>query len=86
MLDMEIMSYVVENAYVLIPVLLVLGSFLKNLSVFPDKYIPLALLPVGILGAVALMGFQAQAVMQGVLLTGVAVYGNQVYKQIGKPD
>ncbi|MDR1629589.1 MAG: phage holin family protein [Oscillospiraceae bacterium] len=83
---MDIMNYIVDNAYGLIPVLLILGSIMKNIEVFPDKYIPIALLPVGILGAVALMGFRAEAVIQGVLLTGAAVFGNQIYKQIGKAE
>ena len=32
------------------------------------------------------MGFNAQAVIQGILITGTAVYGNQVVKQLKKEE
>ena len=38
----------------------------------------------GILGAVAIMGISPESVIQGVLITGTAVYGNQVFKQLKK--
>ena len=48
------------------------------------KWIPLLLLPVDIAGAIALGGASIGSAVQGVLVTGAAVYGNQVVKQIGK--
>ena len=54
------------------------------LFIFPDRWIPLFLLPIGIAGAVALIGCCWEAVVQGVLVTGTAVYGNQIVKQINK--
>jgi NADH:ubiquinone oxidoreductase subunit F (NADH-binding) len=35
-------------------------------------------------GAVAIMGVSPESIIQGVLITGTAVYGNQVYKQLKK--
>ena len=80
----DILYFIVEDALILIPVLLIIGKILKELVPFPDKWIPLCLLPLGILGAIGLMGLSWNAVVQGVLITGAAVYGNQIFKQFGK--
>lgn len=81
---MDILEYVVDKALILIPVLNILGMLLKNIEKIPDKFIPLILLAFGILGAIALSGLSADSVIQGVLVTGAAVYGNQIVKQLKK--
>ena len=78
------LEYISENAILMIPVLNIIGMIIKNTEKIPDKYIPLILLFFGILGAVAIMGFSPESVIQGVLITGTAVYGNQVFKQLKK--
>lgn len=83
---MDILSYITNNALILIPVLLILGQIVKGIAVIPDKWIPLLLLPVGIAGALALMGPSVDAAIQGVLVAGAAVYGNQIVKQWGKEE
>lgn len=80
------MQYITEHALILIPVLNILGMIIKGFPKIPDKYIPLILLFFGITGAVAIMGFNVQGVIQGVLITGTAVYGNQIVKQLKKED
>ncbi|HIZ17029.1 MAG TPA: phage holin family protein [Firmicutes bacterium] len=77
-----IFDFLVEEALILIPVLMIIGKILKDLVIFPDKWIPLFLLPLGILGAVGLIGPNIKGVIQGILVTGMAVYGNQLFKQI----
>lgn len=79
---MEILSYITENSLILIPVLLVLGQIVKNIEIIPDKWIPIIILPFGIIGALALGGVSADSVIQGILVSGAAVYGNQIYKQM----
>ena len=79
-------QYITENALILIPVLNIIGVILKDTKKIPDKYIPLILLGFGILGAVAIMGLSADGIVQGVLVTGTAVYGNQVIKQLNKKE
>ncbi|MEG0545979.1 MAG: phage holin family protein [Oscillospiraceae bacterium] len=79
---MDIVNYLVENALILIPVLNVIGAIIKGIEKIPDKYIPLILLPIGILGAMGIIGFSVNAAIQGVLVTGAAVFGNQVVKQL----
>lgn len=81
---MEFNSYILENALVLIPVLNILGMLIKRTEKIKDKYIPLILLGFGILGAIGLCGISVQSVVQGVLVTGTAVYGNQLVKQLKK--
>ena len=79
---MEIITYITENALVLIPVLLIIGQIMKNLEFIPDKFIPLILLPFGVVGAMALGGWTVSSAIQGILVTGTAVYGNQIVKQL----
>ena len=83
---MEILSYIMENALVLIPVLVIIGEIIKNIEKIPDKWIPLILLPLGIGGALALGGLSVDSAIQGILITGAAVYGNQIVKQLGKKE
>ncbi len=79
-------EYIIENALVLIPVLNVIGAIIKDIEKIPDKYIPLILLGFGVLGSVAVLGISPESVVQGVLVTGAAVYGNQVVKQLKKKE
>lgn len=78
------MQYIVEKALILIPVLNIIGMMLKNIQKLPDKYIPLILLVFGMLGTMSLVGFTVDGAIQGILVTGTAVYGNQVVKQLKK--
>ena len=75
-------EYIVENALVLVPVLNVIGMIIKHTEKIPDKYIPLILLFFGIVGTIAILGLTPESVVQGVLVMGAAVYGNQVVKQL----
>lgn len=76
------LEYISENGLVLVPVLNVIGMIIKNTEKIPDKYIPIILLFFGVVGALAVMGVSAHSVVQGVLITGTAVYGNQLVKQL----
>ena len=83
---MEFMEYITENALILIPVLYVIGMFLKALEFIKDKYIPCILLVVGIAFSVALIGLNVNAVIQGILVAGATVLGNQLIKQYKKEN
>ena len=80
------MNYIVDNCLILIPVLYIIGMILKNLERIEDKYIPLILLPIGIALAIAIKGIDVNSVIQGILVTGVTVYGNQIFKQLSKEE
>ena len=67
---MEFTNFIMENALVLIPALYVIGFILKKTESVVDKYIPVILLPIGVAGAVAVMGLSAESVIQGILVVG----------------
>ena len=79
---MEITSYLSEKMFPLVIFLYVVGMILKNTERINDKYIPLILLPIGVLFSLLITGLSVDGVIQGVLATGVTVYGNQVVKQL----
>lgn len=79
---MDFFNYITKNALILIPVLVVIGQIIKNIQLIDNKWIPLILLPLGVAGAMALGGWTVDAAIQGVLVTGAAVYSNQVVKQM----
>ena len=79
---MEITKYLAENMLPLVPFLYVIGMILKETERIKDNYIPLILLPVGILFSLLITGLSPDGVIQGVLATGITVYGNQVIKQL----
>lgn len=75
------MDFLIEEAYILIPVLYVIGMFLKKTPRIADWVIPWILLGLGILGGFFLAGMQLVGILQGVLVAGVTVFANQLYKQ-----
>ena len=83
---MEFMEYITENALILIPVLYVIGMFLKALEFIKNKYIPCILLVIGVAFSIALLGLNVNAVIQGILVSGATVLGNQLIKQYKKEN
>lgn len=81
---MEFINYITENALILIPVIYIIGMILKGTERIKDKYIPVILLPIGVVLSMALMGIGINAIIQGILVVGVSVYTNQLIKQINK--
>ena len=79
-------DYILDNALILIPVIYVLGMMLKGTEKVSDKYIPIILLPIGVILAMLIVGFNASGFIQGVLVTGVSVYANQLVKQALKEE
>ena len=78
-------QFISQNALVLIPALYIVGSILKGTEYIKNKYIPLILLPLGIVGGVLITEqYNIQGVVQGILATGCSVYANQIKKQIKK--
>jgi len=74
-------EYLIQEALILIPALLILGKIIKKTDVIKDKYIPITLLFVGIAFAIALIGINVDAFIQGILVAGAAVFGHELYKQ-----
>ncbi|KHO39118.1 hypothetical protein OR62_07695 [Clostridium tetani] len=78
---MNIMEFITEQAFILVPALYVLGLMLKGTEKIKDWTIPWILLTCGIGSCIAIMGVNIQALLQGVLVTGATVFGNQLVKQ-----
>lgn len=78
-------EYVLEQALVVAVALWVLGAFLKKSSV-KDKYIIWVLLVVGISLVIGILGFTIEAIIQGILVTGLAILGHQAVKQVQKTE
>lgn len=84
---MDFLSYITENALILIPVLSIIGAIIKGIEKIKDKYIPIILLPIGIGLSMGIMGaISVDSIVQGVLITGASVYANQLVKQSKKSE
>lgn len=83
---MDILKFVVEKAIVLIPVLYVIGMFLKATPKVADWTIPWVLLGLGVLLAIGILGPNIDAVIQGILAAGTTVFTNQLIKQTKNRD
>lgn len=84
---MEILNYIIENRLVLIPVLYILGEFIKRTEYVKDKLIPSVLLFIGVIFSVLMGGDTViNNIIQGILVAGATVLGNQMIKQIGRDD
>ena len=84
---MDFFNYITENALILIPVLSIIGMILKGTQKINNKYIPVILLPIGILLSMGIMhSISVDAIVQGVLVTGASVYAHQLVKQSHKNE
>lgn len=86
----EVLEFIHENYYVLIPILNVLGLVAKKSMIVKDKYIPVVLICLGVLFG-ALTALQADlyvfdGIKQGLLCAGAAIGLYQVPKQIKKNE
>lgn len=82
---MDFSSYLIDKMLVLVPVLYIIGMFIKSTPKVKDWLIPWILLGLGLAGAVAI-GLTTgvpivDAVIQGILVTGVTVLTNQLIIQ-----
>ena len=83
---MDFLNYIVDNALILIPVLYIIGTFLKGLDIINDKYIPLILMAFSIAFSIAILGLNVDSIIQGILITGATVLSNQLIKQYKKDE
>lgn len=83
---MDFQNYILDQALILIPVIYILGLFLKKSRVIKNKYIPLILLFFGIGLSLLLVGLNVQGIIQGILVSGTAVFANQIIKQSLKQE
>ncbi|AFS79201.1 hypothetical protein Curi_c21980 [Gottschalkia acidurici 9a] len=83
---MQLLDSVNQSSIILISTLYIIGVFLKNTMLIKDKYIPIALIAIGIFSSIGLSGLNVNSALQGILVTGVAVLGNPAIKQLKKDE
>lgn len=77
-----LIDFIVEEALVMIPVLLILGWVIKQTEKITNNWIPAILLVAGVgFTPLLLGGYAAENIVQGALVTGGAVLIHQLYKQ-----
>lgn len=79
-------EFLIDEALILIPALLILGKVFKETPGFKRWLIPYALLIVGIVLSTLMLGFNVEAFVQGILVSGAAVFGHELYKQAKERD
>ena len=87
-------DYISAELLVLIPVLVVIGTIFSDSNVIKNKYIPMLLglsgIVLSVIYTLSVYGLQLNTIftgiVQGILCAGTAVYGNQIYKQLGKNE
>ncbi|MDB8821364.1 MAG: phage holin family protein [Peptostreptococcus sp.] len=82
-MEFNLLNYINEGLVVMIPVLYILGVFLKKSRV-RDELIPWFLLVISIVLCGIIARNVIQGIIQGVLVTGVCVLGSQLYIQTFK--
>ncbi|HJV16528.1 MAG TPA: phage holin family protein [Bacillales bacterium] len=78
---MDFSTYIMDDALILIPVLMIIGKIIKNTPKLKNWIIPYILVLFGIVLAGFMMGFSVKSFIQGVLVAGTAVFGHQIVKQ-----
>ena len=89
---MSYQEYIDPAVCFIVPVLNIIGAFIKRSSI-KDKYIPWLLGGIGIILSVTYMFLFStntipqkifNGIVQGILCGGMSVYANQLVKQTGK--
>ena len=84
---MDILNYVVQEGLIMIPVLYIVGEIVKGTEVLDNKWIPLVLLVISIGFTPLVLGaYDANNIVQAVLVAGATVFGNELLKQSSKGD
>ncbi|MHC1683668.1 MAG: phage holin family protein [Clostridiaceae bacterium] len=78
---MDFMSLINKESIILVSAVYGLGMMLKSTKKIPDYMIPFLLLTVSTALSISVNGFNANAVIQAILIVAVAVYSNQLLKQ-----
>ena len=79
---MDLLELIIQEAYIMVPVLWVIGYIIKNTEWIKDKYIPLTLLAISIgFSPLLLGGYTPENIVQAVLVAGGAVLSNELYRQ-----
>jgi len=81
-MEFDVLALITEQLLPLTVALIVIGFIVKQIPGIPNWTIPAALTLVGTVGAMAILGWTVSAALKGIIAAGLAVYGNQFWKQI----
>lgn len=92
--SINITEYIRDGYIILVPVLYILGNFIKRSEKINGRYIPLILTILGMVFGICISFIKGDFVLealvngsvQGILTAGAAVLSNQIIKQMGKKD
>lgn len=93
-MDFNITEYISDGYVILVPILYILGNFIKRSEKISDRYIPLILVGLGVVFGICISFSHGNAVsyafvngtVQGILTAGAAVLSDQIVKQMSKKD
>lgn len=74
-------KFLLEQVLILVPVLMFIGYMLKRTPRVANWLIPWLLMLLGIAGGLSILGLNAEAVLQGIIASGMAVFSHQLYSQ-----
>lgn len=82
---MNVLDYIVQEGLIMIPVLYIIGEIVKGTEVLSNKWIPLVLLVISVGFTPILLGaYDANNIVQAVLVAGATVFSNELLKQTNK--
>lgn len=76
----QLMQYINENNLVLIPILYILGMYIK-MTKLSNRLIPWVLLVIAVALTMLSNGVSVNSLLQGILLSAVPTFANQLIKQ-----
>ena len=76
----QLMQYINENNLILIPILYILGMYIK-MTKLSNRLIPWVLLVIAVALTMLSNGVSVNSLLQGILLSAVPTYANQLVKQ-----
>ncbi|WP_077620484.1 phage holin family protein [Bacillus sinesaloumensis] len=78
---MNFLEFLSENFYWVVPALWVVSYFLRRTASIPNRTITWILLGVSLIVGALVYGFTTEAVYNGFIVAGLAVLGQQLFKQ-----
>jgi len=79
----EMLDFILEDGLIMIPTLYVLAEIIKMTDIINTRFIPVILLALSIAITPLILtgGYNADNIVQAILIAGATVFSNQVYKQ-----
>lgn len=82
------MDFILEEGLIMIPTLYIIAEIIKLMDVINTRFIPVILLVISIVITPLILtgGYNAENIVQAVLVVGATVLGHETYKETIKGD